>query len=298
MKKNIILFLFVMAFAFHSFSQIPNSGFENWTTVGSYKNPDGWGTMNNTTALAGIYTATQAAPGNPGSYYIKLTSKTISSVVVNGIAVSGKLDSLTQKPISGFAYNQRPQSLTGSWQHMIYGSSQGSVYAVLTRWNSGTSGRDTIAVASQTLSGMAMSWATFTINFTYRSGNYPDSCIIILKASGSAPTANDYLWVDNLAFAGSVAAVPEVSDPGPAFEIYPNPAKDFINIHFDKKSNNDVFLNIYSSSGELVISEKLLSDHQQLNVRDLKRGVYFVEIRSNEQSETQKVILSSNNIHK
>jgi hypothetical protein len=298
MKRITLILTLFAAIAINTNAQIPNNGFENWTTIGSYKNPDGWGTMNNTTTLASIYTATQATPGNPGSYYLKLTSKTVSTVVVNGIAVSGKLDSITQKPKSGFAYNQRPLSFTGSWQHMIYGSSQGSVFAVLTKWNSASSKRDTIAVANQTLSGMAMSWANFSINFVYQSGNYPDSCLIVLKASGSAPTANDYLWVDNLAFSGSVAAVPENANQNLSLEIYPNPAKDFINVNFERKNNDDVFLNVYSTSGSLVLSEKLLQGHQQLNVRDLKRGIYIVEIKSNDWSETQKVMINSNNIHK
>ncbi len=205
MKKiTSILLISIFVFANTAFAQIPNSGFESWTTVGSYSNPTSWSTMNNTTATFSIFTANIGTPGSPGSSYLKLTSKTINGSLVNGIAVSGVLDSLNLKAKSGFAFNLKPQSFTGKWQHMIYGSSQGSVKAILTKWNIGLNKRDTIATAAQTLSGMAMSWSNFTIYFTYLSGAIPDSCIIELKASGSNPTNNDYLWVDNLALSGSV----------------------------------------------------------------------------------------------
>ena len=108
---NTILFAFTANFCF---SQIPNSGFENWTNMGAYENPDSWGTMNNKTAISGIYTATKSSPGNPGSAFLKLTSRTIGTDVVNGIAVSGVLDSISQLPKSGFPFSLRPQSFIGN----------------------------------------------------------------------------------------------------------------------------------------------------------------------------------------
>src|SRR5262249_28300307 len=152
-----------------------------------------WSTLNNTTTMGGVYTCTKASPGVPGSYYMQLTSKTILSTVVNGMAVCGTLDSMTMQPTGGFPFNQRPAAFNGKWQHMIFGSSQGSVSVTLTRWDASSSSRVVVATAAQTLSGMAMSWANFTINFNYMDGNYPDSCIIVLMASGANPTNNDYL---------------------------------------------------------------------------------------------------------
>ena len=198
MKKSILFIMAVITIKTTTFAQMPNSSFETWTNMGSYDVPLQWGTMNNTTAANSVYTCTKGAPGSSGSFYLKLTSQIVGGDVVNGIAVSGKLDTMTMQPISGFAYSQRPQSFTGKWQHMIFGSSQGSVSARLTRWDNGLNQRVTVATAIQTLSGMAMSWANFIINFNYIDGGYPDTCIIILKASGINPTNSDYLWVDNL----------------------------------------------------------------------------------------------------
>ena len=176
MRLPIISALVLMFIVSSIQAQIPNFSFENWTSMGTYSNPTDWGTMNNTTASTNIFTATKATPGNPGSSYLKLTSKTVGASVVTAIAVSGVLDSITKQPISGFAFNQRPASFTGKWQYM-YTTTPGLISVKLTRWNSVTHARETVANASKTLTGMVMSWDSFNINLTYLNGNYPDTCI-------------------------------------------------------------------------------------------------------------------------
>ena len=73
MKKILLLIIAVVSFNFTASAQIPNNGFENWTTVGTYSNPDNWATLNSLTAPFSIYTATKGMPGSPGSSYLKLT---------------------------------------------------------------------------------------------------------------------------------------------------------------------------------------------------------------------------------
>lgn len=295
MKKTIQSIFAAMFVATTAFAQIPNSGFENWTTVGSYSNPDGWGTMNNTTATATVYTATKGTPGSPGASYLKLTSKTVGAGVVNGIAVSGVLDSITMKPKSGFPCTLQPVSLTGKWQHMIYGSSQGSVKAVLTKWNTGLSKRDTVAMASQTLAGMAMSWANFTINFTYLSGATPDSCIIELRASGSAPTNNDYLWVDNLAFSGMVTGIENHESFVTGMVVYPNPSSENVNFKFNIKTAQQVSIEITDINGKLIRSTnfgKIQGETtQSMNISGIAKGTYFVKIKGEKSIETRKLVI-------
>ena len=128
MKKNIFTLIVLIALAIRTFAQIPNNGFENWTSMGNYSIPNSWGCLNDMTASKGIYTCEKGTPGDPGNYYLKLTSKTVTgSGVVPGIAVCGTLDQTTKKPLKGFAFNQRPVSLTGNWQYMVFGSIQGYI---------------------------------------------------------------------------------------------------------------------------------------------------------------------------
>jgi hypothetical protein len=233
--------------------------------------------MNNKTAISGIYTATKGSPGNPGAAFLKLTSRTVGSDVINGIAVSGVLDSISQLPKSGFAFSLRPQSFVGNWQHMIYGSSQGSLSAVLTRWNTGLDKRDTVAIAKKTLSGMAMSWAAFTINFTYQSGEFPDSCIIVLKSSGATPTQNDYLWVDNLSFTGSVAGISETDEITSFINAFPNPANSEIEFSYEKAAMGDRLI-ITDMFGKTVYEQTISEETLKINTSNFANGMYLCNI--------------------
>lgn len=295
MKKAILSIISVVALSASALAQIPNAGFESFTTVGSYEVPNGWGTMNNTTATFSVYTATKGTPGSPGASYLKLTSKTVSASVVNGIAVSGVLDSITMKPKSGFPCTLQPVSFTGKWQHMIYGTSQGSVKAVLTKWNVGLNKRDTVAIAAQTLAGMAMSWANFSINFTYLSSVVPDSCIIELRASGSAPTVNDYLWVDNLAFSGSVTGIENHESFVTNMVVFPNPSSETINVNLNLKSSQKVNIELTDINGKLILTKDagtLTGESKQtLNVNNISKGTYLVRVITESGIEVRKIVI-------
>lgn len=275
-------------------AQIPNNGFESWTTVGSYEDPDNWSTLNSLTSIASIYTATKGTPGNPGTSFLKLTSKTVGPTVVNGVAATGVIDVQTQQATGGFPYTGQPLSFTGKWQHMVYGTSQGSVSAVLTRWDAGTNSRVVVATANQTLSGMAMNWANFSIPFVYTDSQAPDTCLIVLKASGASPTNLDYLWVDNLAFSGSVASLNEVQMIQ-AVSVFPNPTSSTLNIDLSVEKLGEVKLQLIDLNGKKVIEQyyNLIVTNTQLsvNVSSLVKGTYLLRMEFEGQQNERTVFV-------
>jgi hypothetical protein len=286
MKKIFLSFFAVGSFAAISNAQLPNPGFETWMNMGSYENPDGWATLNDYTTSASIYTATKGTPGSPGASYLKLTSQTVGPSVVNGIAVSGVIDPVTQQAVSGFAFSQQPASFNGKWQHMIYGSSQGSINVSLTRWDAGTNSRVIVAMANKTLTGMAMSWTNFSIPFVYSDGQAPDSCIIVMKASGSNPTQNDYLWVDNLSFVGNVAGINEIISPFAEMSIYPNPADDHVVLNLNSLVEDKLNLDVYTLAGALMLSQKIevISGQNSIpiDLSELRSGNYLISVGNEE----------------
>lgn len=289
-------------------AQIPNAGFETWTSMGTYENPLGWHTLNNKTAAQTMFTATKATPGSPGTAYMKLTSKTIGGSVVPGIAVSGRMDTITMMPLSGFSYTVRSSTFGGKWQHMIYGGSQGSVMVTLTKWNNTQNKRDTIATGAQTLSGMAMSWANFSMSMMYvDSLRYPDSCIIVLRSSGSNPTNNDYLWVDNLAFSGSVPTYSAPVDPNPVgidgnsnaefnSSIFPNPSRGSMSLGMNVSLNERISVQIFDITGkptkEFMYTGKVNGYNTFLiDTRDLPSGIYIAFISDEKTIFSKRLII-------
>ncbi len=295
MKKILFTFTVSSFISVSAFAQILNNGFENWTSMGAYSNPDNWETLNNYTALAGVYTATKGMPGSPGASYLMLTSKTVSTSVVNGVAVYGKLDAPTMQGVAGLPFTQQPVRLTGNWQHMIYGSSQGSVLVKLTKWNTVTNMRNVVATGSVTLTGMAMSWATFTVNLTYTSSVAPDSCMIVLKASGTTPTNNDYLWVDNLAFSGSIIGINTIENNISDVSIFPNPATENFTIELNVKKASTVLFQVIDLTGKIVkeinAGEVFGNYKTSISITDIAKGSYFLKISSDDGLEVKKIMI-------
>ena len=69
-------------------------------------------------------------------------------------------------------------------------------------------------------------------------------------------------------------------------QIYPNPAREMLNINLGNPVENDLFLDISSMVGKKVISQKLDvsgSGQAKINIHSLKQGIYFLRITSGNQ---------------
>ena len=281
MKK--LLTTILMAFAISTtIAQIPNGGFETWTSGGSYVNPANWDQLNVMTAPMSVYTATKGTPGNPGASYLKLTSKNVSTMgVMPGVAVCGVLNHSTFQATSGFAYTQRPQSITGNWQYMAYNNDSGFVSVYLTKWNTAMNMRDTVAMVVQNLSGMVMAWTPFSIDLMYMNGSTPDSAIIILSSSGPTPSANSYLYVDNLAFSGNVAGIKENQSEVAAINLFPNPAGNELKISFANSKSSSGSIEIFDILGKKVKSINNIDFTKAvIDVSDLNKGTYYIKVNT------------------
>jgi len=71
--------------------------------------------------------------------------------------------------------------------------------------------------------------------------------------------------------------------------LYPNPAKDFVNI---KSPNLEQVVCSFYTIGGCLIKEILISPQQKINVEDLNPGVYLVKINSNQCSQQSKIIIT------
>ncbi len=281
MKKIITIIMIVAYNLSTAYAQIPNGGFETWNSVGSYANPANWDQLNAMTAPMSVYTATKGSPGNPGAAYLKLVSKNVSMMgIMPGIAVCGMLSTATYQPYSGFAYTQRPQSITGSWQYMAYGNDSGYVGVYLTKWNTAMNMRDTIAMVVQKLSGMIMAWTPFSIDLMYMNGDTPDTAMIILSSSGPTPVANSYLYADNLAFSGSVAGIKESKLNAVAVNLFPNPANDKLIISLNNSKAVKGQIEIYDVIGKKAKSlyDVDFTKETAIDISELNKGGYFIKV--------------------
>ena len=66
-KLILILIAFISHSLFTHAQSIPNNGFENWTSMGTYNNPDNWASLNDLTATMNTFTCVKGTPGVVGT---------------------------------------------------------------------------------------------------------------------------------------------------------------------------------------------------------------------------------------
>lgn len=306
MKKIFTLFsaLFITAAAL---AQIPNASFETWTSGGSgaYEDPDSWGTANATihSALPGTYTTEKGTSSAPdGAAFVKLTSKTVATVVVPGIAVTGDLNvniaTMSYSVSGGFPYTTRSANLTGKWQHMGGSASDhGRVIIYLSKWNMTTSSRDTVAWADSTLTGSASAWSDFTIPLKYKSSTLsPDTGLIVLvSSSSSTPVANSFLSVDKLAFSGTVpTGVISVNALEATTAVFPNPASGIATVYYHSVLGKDLTIILSDVTGKIIETRNVRAiageNSFPIDLKNAVPGTYIIQLKD-ENSVTQKKLI-------
>ncbi len=211
-------FFLMMFCSLSLFSQIPNPGFESWTSQGfpSYQNPVGWGNLNSSTWLGGIGVLTcergSGVDAYSGSYSMKLTSKSVVGLgEAPGITVTGTINTNTQALEGGFPYTQRPTHLKGWFKYSPASGDNCEVTVTLWKRNAGV--LEEIGEGTFTTTNTVSSFTRFMIPITYTGSNAPDSARILLVSTntsaiklGSVLIVDDLEFVDCTGFSVSVSA--------------------------------------------------------------------------------------------
>jgi alpha-tubulin suppressor-like RCC1 family protein len=209
--KKALLFLATLFISVLNYAQeIPNWGFKTFTG----------GVPNNWTAASVSFVGsksgylrinvnpTEKGP-NDDSTCVFVTAQNVGTVkpgvLVSGVG-SGASVGLTGVT-GGFKYTSRPAVLQGFTKYATTSGNHGGVFVMVTRWNTGTSKRDTIGSSTGgifTINSGSV-FTSFNAPITYNpalSSVTPDSIQIVLMSSLTTETAaiGDSLYVDLLRF--------------------------------------------------------------------------------------------------
>lgn len=124
-------------------------------------------------------------------------------------------------------------------------------------------------------------WVTNTFSFTATT----TEVVIYVRSNGSVDGSTEVFY-DNISLQEDVTA--SVDDAFASnFKVYPNPARDFINI--ESKNIKVSSVDMYNVLGAKVQSSELTNN--RVNVSNLVKGVYFMKINAEEGSVTKKVVV-------
>lgn len=94
--------------------------------------------------------------------------------------------------------------------------------------------------------------------------------------------------LDNLTVTGTLG-LNEFALTG--FQIYPNPSDNIFNIKL--RRNNEFEFKVYDITGKVIINKtKVSKDSYQLDMSSFSSGMYFINIKSNNQSATRKLLIN------
>ncbi|TDT46691.1 putative secreted protein (Por secretion system target) [Maribacter spongiicola] len=82
---------------------------------------------------------------------------------------------------------------------------------------------------------------------------------------------------------------------GSGTQIYPNPAKDFINIELSNQeitTNSDIRAIIYDTNGKELKSIKIISSSTTIGIEDIPSGMYIIEVNIDGHKESHKIYMN------
>jgi len=284
MKIALILsIVFICGIALTANAQIPNPGFENWTSG----NPDGWATSN--AFPAGLINVTQTTDCHSGSYALRGDVINYFSTIVEPVIQSGPGG-------RGFGISLQYHSFELYYKFAPVGGDKFSINVGLKK--AGV----TIAQGAAAPTATVSTYTYLSVPINYMTNDTPDTAIIQISITGPV-TGSDFhvgsvMFVDDLLFSLTTG----ISDIFPTDMIgkcYPNPASDIINIPITENVSGEVTLNVFDAYGKEV--KQLVGNPQQyssnvfqFSVEDFSTGLYFYSVSGQSGHYQGKFIVSNN----
>lgn len=216
---------------------------------------------------------------------------------------------ISQYTYGGIACNQLPDSVT-AWVRFATVNDSLRAGVLATRWNNGQ--REVVAQGEYLYRGAISEYTQITIPSSVKAGMEgiePDTINIIFSCGSQTVDTASRLYIDDVALYTSVV-IPSTDTTGtdttdtpgtdttaifnitnlPVFSVMPNPATDVMTIV--PLANGEYAIRLYDFNGRIVRELNGLQNETRLNVSDLNKGVYFLQVRQGANVKTQKVLIN------
>ena len=278
MRKTSILFAVLASVTISANSQtIPNNGFETWaiTPPAPFETAEGW---------AGGPSIIKSTNAHSGSFAIQLQTAVFTNPntggtdTIPGNAFTGSPGMGPGAPgTPGFAFTNRPDSLTGWYTFSPVGNDMNEVRVTLSRWDAITLQREEIANTVFSCNPSDI-YSRFSFPIQYNSNSTPDTAAIEIRSSNSPMEAvilGSIFLVDDLEFASADQTGFSIVESSSSLKFFPNPANEILSI--SNKTNAQV--NIENALGQVIETIQLSANSQQIvSLSNYPNGIYFIII--------------------
>ncbi len=271
-KFIVIILLFSLFNLYYSSAQVPNSGFENWTTdIDGNLNPDFWSVMNNTPDFT---TAFQYTPAYSGNFSMRVTTYNPGFGEQPGIA------------FVEFPYTCRPTQIHVCVNATVMSGDIGFVMMALSQGDSAVAAMDSCTFKFYVSTN---GFECFDFPVSYISDLVPDTATIMVIAGnfGGAQLGTEVI-VDDISFDCNVVDIEEAGATSPASigKNYPNPSSGYTFIPITLNNGSDLSIAIMDMLGKEIktVSKGFMpaGEHLvKLDINDLSGGIYFYTLSGN-----------------
>jgi hypothetical protein len=309
MKKIFTLAIFALCLVTAEKGQnIYGGDFEHWKYISQhgYYEPDVsmFKTLNILDTIptpAGI-TVYPSDTAHTGTYSAGLVTGYIDllQIVIPGVIGTIAIDWATSKAVLGIPYPYgvtKPVRFTGWYKSYPLLNDSSAAVVLLSKWNSGTHKRDTLAYTRMAFHGIVDTWTNFDTAVTYRDNvTAPDSLTLLYLSCAGFNASNMFgsvgrkgskaLFDDvNLPNVNGIKMIPEATA---TVKLTPNPASVTMKVEAARHVENGLF-NVYDEQGRLAAKYPFNGTSVQISVVDLSAGNYLYQL-----TENNKLVNSGN----
>ncbi|MCX6280004.1 MAG: T9SS type A sorting domain-containing protein [Bacteroidetes bacterium] len=281
---------------------IPNSGFENWTTIGNYSNPTDWDSPNEelmSIPFFGFQVLTKSTDHQgSGSFSAKLETKhlTLPPLDVPGFMTCGKLTvdiaSGTFVLSGGAPVIDKPTHLKGFYKYIPKGGDSCLIGIGMFRTVGGV--QDSIGFGYFSTKDTINDWTPFSAWIDYLNTDIPDTMnIIAMSTAQEVMTPGTVLFVDNLFLDYTVGA--KENSLQDAIQVYNDRETQRLIIFLNNENLEFTKISLYDMTGRQVTtlrSEEIKSDRRIVNYQSFPKGIYLLEILRGNQKYVKKFFLN------
>ncbi len=274
--------------------QLVNPGFEDWNkrSLSYHEDPVSWFTLSPLKQYGYPSTCVKTTDAHSGNYAILLETKAGPFSDIPGILTSGNMLGADNQP--DFDHNFIPFNGRPSALHFWFKSTPAlndSVLCsiVLTKWNSTTMQRDTVAELYWQNKQVITTYTETSASFIYYSSEIPDSMSFLFSTSTDAysPVVGSRLFVDDLFFVYNPSTFVQNNPESGQINFFPNPTHESITITHQLKQAD---LHIFDVNGNEVFTLPYIVSGSPVSVNQLKKGVYLMALTN----EYGIIVLKSN----
>lgn len=258
---------------------VPNGGFENWSSPFGNEKPDSWNTIDSFATIQGGSSVTKSTDAAIGDFSIKLTPfQYLGVLTIPGIATTGTLNTTSYQIVGGQPDTLRHAQLFGQYKFTSVSNDSMYILVQLTKWDNVNNSRINVAGGIFGTTQSISTYTPFAVNLQYASALYPDTALIQIFSSvlGSSHLGTT-LYVDGL-YWNEFTGLEETVFPKAI--VFPNPASDKIIFDMKKNLQEEISIDITDVNGRNVYSSKISESEFEISVAEFLSGQYFYSIRN------------------